>query len=57
MDKENRVPPIIQDYIATINNTRNPLHVRENARLMLENIITACTKAVSDFKFKNSRRT
>lgn len=47
---ENKVPPIISDWLEKINNKSNPLHVRDNIAMMLENVSQACSTAVSTYR-------
>lgn len=55
-EKEARLPPIVRDYINTLSNTKNPMHVRENARLMLENMVAVCSKVLQEHKVFYSRK-
>ena len=60
-EKENRLPPIIMDYIEKLNGKGSTSFQRENYCMILEGVISACTEAVSTYKmnsklFRENRR-
>jgi hypothetical protein len=43
------VPPIIQDWINKLRDKNTNLHLRDNVRMMLENVRNACDTEIRKF--------
>jgi hypothetical protein len=43
------IPPLVKDMISKLRDVRSPLHIRNNYKLMLENIATACQAEITHF--------
>lgn len=49
------LPPNINDWITKLNDTTVPLHVRENLRMMLENVRDACSQELDRYKLVQNK--
>lgn len=56
MKMNNKVPPIIEQYITNMNNRDQNIHIRNNYKVMLENIIEVCQKEVALFNAEYSKK-
>ena len=43
------IPPIIQDWINKLRDKNTNIHLRDNVRMMLENVRHACESEISKF--------
>ena len=48
IDKYN-IPPVIKDMISKLRDERSPAHIRNNYKMMLENIAKACQEEIAYF--------
>lgn len=48
VDKYN-IPPLVKDMITKLRDERSPPHIRNNYKMMLENIMRACQEEVAYF--------
>lgn len=51
------IPPIIQDWINKLNDKNTNIHLRDNVRMMLENVRNACDNEIKKFsseRFSNA---
>lgn len=48
VDKYN-VPPLVKDMILKLRDNRTPLNIKNNYKLMLENIMRACQEEINHF--------
>jgi hypothetical protein len=44
------IPPIIKNWIDQLKDTSQPVHVRENLAMMLENVRAACAAEVTKYR-------
>lgn len=54
--KENRLPPIVSDYIKKLSDPKQSKFVRESYCMVLEHIIKECTDAVNFYKKETAPR-
>lgn len=43
------VPPLIKDMILKLRDDRSPLHIRNNYKMMLDNVMRACQIEIEEF--------
>lgn len=48
IDKYN-VPPLIKDMILKLRDDNAPLHIRNNYKMMLDNVMRACQVEIEEF--------
>lgn len=47
------IPPIIADWLGKLNNPSEPTHIRDNYRMMIENVVEACNSELTKYKQKS----
>ncbi len=49
------LPPIIEDWLAAMNNEKTNIWIRDNYCQMLENLSTRCSDEVTKFKINKNK--
>jgi len=50
------IPPIIENWIESLNDSSIPLHIKENTIMMMESVSLACQTEVRKFRMLQQNR-